>query len=774
MRRTVFTILSFLILGAAGCGKGTTILGATLNLPSPLSSISGLEAQISLYDTEGTALIWGPIALAYDTENGIWEGDLSEAEEGGYLAVLDLLVTSGTSALKAQTTDPLIVGRASKEFSFSSGAGSVNLSFDPDDFTTDVDSDGDTLSNLFELGLSLNPLSADTDGDGVPDNLDPSPLNSSLSVDPDGDGVDSSVDNCPEVSNPDQIDTDGDGVGDACDSDDDNDGLSDIEEAVRGIDPLKKDTDGDGVNDPIDNCPKDPNPDQLDTDSDGLGNVCDSDDDSDGIADSNDNCPLVANADQTDTDGDGVGDACTNDDDGDGVTDGSDNCRLAVNPTQTDTDSDGQGDVCDTDDDGDTLSDAEETGLGVDHLETNPLLKDTDGDGVNDNSDNCPLIANDSQTDSDGDGEGDACDCDSSDNTIRIRNGIFVAASGSDSNSGAQNAPVKTIAKGIALAQLNNSAVYITEGTYEESVTVPGGVSLFGGFSAGTSCARDLAANESIITSSASTTLSISSVTVAASLDGLTIKNTSTASETTTVSISNSASSSSNLLSLKNNSIFGGNNTGQGSHAVLIEKASPILVNNVIDGGDSRFSVGLEFIDSPDAKVVHNTIHGGRSTQSSYGIKATNSGPDLINNFVITENTGTNLFDDQILIYVDGSGLPSGMTIKGNLLKGVGRVETPKLFADTSGTVYTAINDVNSTLDGNGSGGSSDANLTSSQLLSALLTNVAGDDYHLVLGSEAIDNGNDPATLGGGAVTTDREGNARPQGVKHDLGAYEF
>ena len=35
-------------------------------------------------------------------------------------------------------------------------------------------------------------------------------------IDGDGDGVALVDDNCPEVSNPDQLDTDGDGVGDAC------------------------------------------------------------------------------------------------------------------------------------------------------------------------------------------------------------------------------------------------------------------------------------------------------------------------------------------------------------------------------------------------------------------------------------------------------------------------------------------------------------------------------------------------------------------------------
>jgi hypothetical protein len=70
------------------------------------------------------------------------------------------------------------------------------------------------------------------------------------------------------------------------------------------------DSDGDGRVDSEDNCPAAANPDQLDTDSDGLGNACDSDDDNDGVADGVDNCPLVPNTDQSDFDNDGIGDTC--------------------------------------------------------------------------------------------------------------------------------------------------------------------------------------------------------------------------------------------------------------------------------------------------------------------------------------------------------------------------------------------------------------------------------------------------------------------------------
>lgn len=70
-----------------------------------------------------------------------------------------------------------------------------------------------------------------------------------LLLDSDADDVDDGTDNCPNAVNADQIDTDEDELGDACDADDDNDGLTDTEEAELGTDPLKQDTDGDGWSD---------------------------------------------------------------------------------------------------------------------------------------------------------------------------------------------------------------------------------------------------------------------------------------------------------------------------------------------------------------------------------------------------------------------------------------------------------------------------------------------------------------------------------------------
>lgn len=216
-------------------------------------------------------------------------------------------------------------------------------------------------------------------------------------VDSDNDGITDENDNCPENFNPDQADSDYDGIGNVCDFD----------------------VDGDGVENTRDNCETIHNSDQADLDLDGNGDACDDDLDGDGIVNSVDNCVLVVNSDQLDLDQDLMGDACDSDIDGDGVKNDADNCVYVPNVDQIDTDSNGVGDACENDLDGDGFADANDNCPAVRNVDQadddmdgigNACDLDADNDGINDALDNCPLVPNADQIDTDSDGLGDACD----------------------------------------------------------------------------------------------------------------------------------------------------------------------------------------------------------------------------------------------------------------------------------------------------------------------------------------------------------------------------
>jgi hypothetical protein len=173
-----------------------------------------------------------------------------------------------------------------------------------------------------------------------------------LDLDDDGDGVPDDQDDFPFDAN-EYLDSDGDGIGDYSDTDDDNDGWSDVSEPNCGSDPMNR------LSVPSDN------------DADGDCDVTDADDDNDNVLDGDDAFPFNP-TESKDTDGDGIGDNTDMDDDDDGWLDTTESvCRNmggfgdpdSASITPADLDSDGVCDALDQDRDGDGVPNPADEGL---------------------------------------------------------------------------------------------------------------------------------------------------------------------------------------------------------------------------------------------------------------------------------------------------------------------------------------------------------------------------------------------------------------------------
>ncbi|MBT6247162.1 MAG: tandem-95 repeat protein [Gammaproteobacteria bacterium] len=119
-------------------------------------------------------------------------------------------------------------------------AESVDTDNDGTGNNADNDDDGDGVDDADDAFPLDAAESSDSDNDGIGDNEDAFPDDASEAADDDADGIGDNGDNCPILANADQLDSDADGQGNVCDDDDDNDGVSDEQEAIDGTDPLSE------------------------------------------------------------------------------------------------------------------------------------------------------------------------------------------------------------------------------------------------------------------------------------------------------------------------------------------------------------------------------------------------------------------------------------------------------------------------------------------------------------------------------------------------------
>ena len=153
---------------------------------------------------------------------------------------------------------------------------------------TTTDSDGDGIADHLDL---------DSDDDGITDNVEAqatADYTAPTGNDADGDGLDDAY----ESGGLTPVDTDGDGTWDVLDTDSDNDGTSDADEAGHGVSQAaidaSGDADGDGIKDVVDDVA---GWDVNDADVNGAGEFTLADSDNDTAADGSDATPMTNDVD---------------------------------------------------------------------------------------------------------------------------------------------------------------------------------------------------------------------------------------------------------------------------------------------------------------------------------------------------------------------------------------------------------------------------------------------------------------------------------------------
>jgi len=183
---------------------------------------------------------------------------------------------------------------------------------------------------------------------------------------------------------------------------------------------------------------------------------------------------------------------------------------------------------------------------------------------------------------------------------------------------------------------------------------------------------------------------------------------------------------------------FSGNsvtNAGAKGGGMFNEHSSPSVTNctfsgNVSDGpGGGIYSVG-----SASPKVIHCTFSANSASDGGGMFNDSLSSP-TVTNCIMWGDTPQEIYSIDSSAAVTYSDVQAADPLE--TYPGEGNINADPLFVDPDG-----------------------------------LDNIAGnedDDYHLQIGSPCIDKG-----TSNGAPEKDIEGNLRPQGRGHDLGAYEF
>jgi len=158
-----FAMLFSAVLWNGGCGSPTqTSVNASIAVPFELLTIADYQVELTLWDVAQTTALRGPVALTHDADSELWTGDVEDIDDQEFVAAVDIVAPLADG-------DHIFLAHASRKIIVPKGAPFATLTFKPLDFDTNLDDDGDTLTNATEYANSLNPEIVDSDGDGISD-----------------------------------------------------------------------------------------------------------------------------------------------------------------------------------------------------------------------------------------------------------------------------------------------------------------------------------------------------------------------------------------------------------------------------------------------------------------------------------------------------------------------------------------------------------------------------------------------------------------------------
>ncbi|QQR81472.1 MAG: hypothetical protein IPJ69_04965 [Deltaproteobacteria bacterium] len=329
-------------------------------------------------------------------------------------------------------------------------------------------------------------------------------------------------------------------------------------------------------------------------------------------------------------------------------------------------------------------------------------------------------------------------------------------------------------------------SLYVSTGVFEESVSIPRGLSVLGGFIDSENCQYAPEGHETMVTNHESITLQVQVGAQDAVISDIMIQNQGLDGVNTVMSVLGDAEPG--TLLLKNLTLLGftGTPIGRSSQGLAVEDARVEVVNNVIHAGESYNTTAIQW-NGTHGSFFHNTIHGGKARYRSVAFQIQRNLPiSLINNVFLTEHLGDftpPVFDSQCVIDYRGEGWPLGSVAKGNFLKPIRlpeSTEAPRYFCDIrdhqlfSLAEFNALDESLTTIPD----GTISSNRTSTQTFAELFLDSTTNDFHLILGSSLLDAGIDPVSEGLSApsITNDHDGQSRPhaEGERYDIGAYEL